>query len=1062
MTPEFRIVPAGAGAGKTHHIKTALLDWVEHGLVRPERILAVTFTEDGAGELRQRIRAGLVNAGQMDGALAVDRAYVSTIHSLGLRILTEHAFAAGASPAPRLLSDAERDLLIRQELAHAGALDEIARDLPRYGYGGYDRTAEDAFRARVLDMVALLANLGPRRRDSRLLEEAEEALRATYGPVARDPGRLAYALHSAVRTLLKAFPDSLAGTAMSASAREAFRSDHRALNDACDRARLDSDWTLWARLMHLRCSVRGSPTPDGYDERAGAVMAAAVAITSHPRPLEDACRHLRALADGAGQILERYAARKRALGVIDFCDMVVDAARLLREDPRVRTAVLDEIDCVIVDEFQDTNSVQFDLVWSLAKAAPRAILVGDVKQAIMGFQGADARLMGGLAAGFADAVHPLDRNWRSDPRIMAFVNAVGKGLFPGAYDSLAPTREPGRGTALEAVVTPAPRKGRSTVRPQHHFAVHIAGMLKRKDARVTDRHTGALRKLRPSDIAVLCPTNNQCAVYAEALRDLGLPVRVNDDGWWTSPIVQAACHALQLADAPDDLHAALCFLTLGPPRVSLDAALRQVLDTRTLTHPDLDAVRALSATAPLRTVRALLAEVIAAARLRDFADVQDNPAEARADLLRLEAEAGDFLATHRDMRAAAGFHGFGVKVFLGWLAARQSERGFDQHPNPAGASADGIEVLTWHSSKGREWPVVAVAGLDHAFAPRAGALTTTCADFSDLDALLGHTSLHFSPGFAAPEATQRFLDVDGPDAEATARRLTYVALTRARDVLVLEWPFSAVKKALEQEEGPHFSAAALLAVDCGMTMKDNGIRLGEVEFAALTSFCTKELPDAFASDHGLAPMALPRLGRRAVTPRPMRADGGAGHVTPSRLAIPILAPPPSVTTDILGASASSIVAPASGTWACAADRGEALHDALRVLLTRPEMAPRTAARLGLAPVDLAALAVQADALKRWLAGRGYDHIMTEVPVETRLAGGETLAATFDLVASGPAGLALVDHKSDAERDFAAGFLRHWPQLSAYVAALHALEPGAGSILVAIHWMGTGAMTSGSV
>ena len=92
------IVPAGAGAGKTHRIQTQLTDWVQRGLVRPDRILAVTFTEAAAAELSGRIRQSLLSAGMVEAAMAVERAYVSTIHSLGLRLMTEHAFAAGATP----------------------------------------------------------------------------------------------------------------------------------------------------------------------------------------------------------------------------------------------------------------------------------------------------------------------------------------------------------------------------------------------------------------------------------------------------------------------------------------------------------------------------------------------------------------------------------------------------------------------------------------------------------------------------------------------------------------------------------------------------------------------------------------------------------------------------------------------------------------------------------------------------------------------------------------------------------------------------------------------------
>ena len=184
------IVPAGAGAGKTHRIKTQLSDWVKRGIVRPERILAVTFTEAAAGELRERIRAGLLADGLVAEAMAVERAYVSTIHGLGLRLLTEHALAAGASPQPRHLGDAERDLLIRQALAHAKALDPIKAAPERFGYAPNfvkGETVEDSLRARVLSMIDLLRGLGDKGRDAGLIAPALTRLDTVYGPVLDDP-----------------------------------------------------------------------------------------------------------------------------------------------------------------------------------------------------------------------------------------------------------------------------------------------------------------------------------------------------------------------------------------------------------------------------------------------------------------------------------------------------------------------------------------------------------------------------------------------------------------------------------------------------------------------------------------------------------------------------------------------------------------------------------------------------------------------------------------------------------------------------------------------------------
>jgi len=82
--------------------------------------------------------------------------------------------------------------------------------------------------------------------------------------------------------------------------------------------------------------------------------------------------------------MDAYETRKKALGLIDFADMITGAECKLRTDHAVRQAVLDEVDCVIIDEFQDTNPVQFALLWQMGGHAPRTLLVGDVKQSIMG------------------------------------------------------------------------------------------------------------------------------------------------------------------------------------------------------------------------------------------------------------------------------------------------------------------------------------------------------------------------------------------------------------------------------------------------------------------------------------------------------------------------------------------------------------------------------------------------------------------------------------------------------------------------------------------------------
>ena len=144
---------------------------------------------------------------------------------------------------------------------------------------------------------------------------------------------------------------------------------------------------------------------------------------------------------GPGQeVLVHYGTAKREAGLVDYSDMIAMAGQLLREQPAVLATLVSRVDCLVVDEFQDTNPLQFALLWQLAAAGVPTIVVGDLKQAIMGFQGADPRLFDALQVQSAAACEPLTRNWRSQPQLMAFVNAIGPGLFGAEYVPLTPQR----------------------------------------------------------------------------------------------------------------------------------------------------------------------------------------------------------------------------------------------------------------------------------------------------------------------------------------------------------------------------------------------------------------------------------------------------------------------------------------------------------------------------------------------------------------------------------------------------------------------------------------------
>lgn len=205
------IIPAGAGSGKTFTLKERLGQWVVDNAVAPERILAVTFTEAAAAELRERIRTELLDLGRGEEALRLDQAYISTIHGFGLRVLTEFAFEAGVSPLPRLLNEDEQDALVSKALTRTDKTDAIISDLEAYGYR-YDfnsgKSAEAVFREDLLHVVELLRSVGSATDAEGHAEWSAQWVRERYGSTGSE-ARISAALQNSVDDLLRAFPEGL-------------------------------------------------------------------------------------------------------------------------------------------------------------------------------------------------------------------------------------------------------------------------------------------------------------------------------------------------------------------------------------------------------------------------------------------------------------------------------------------------------------------------------------------------------------------------------------------------------------------------------------------------------------------------------------------------------------------------------------------------------------------------------------------------------------------------------------------------------------------------------------
>jgi ATP-dependent exoDNAse (exonuclease V) beta subunit len=438
------------------------------------------------------------------------------------------------------------------------------------------------------------------------------------------------------------------------------------------------------------------------------------------------------------------------------------------------------------------------------------------------------------------------------------------------------------------------------------------------------------------------------------------------------------------------------------------------------------------------SVGAALDLVLSAAGLRLWADSQPDAAGSRADLLRLEAEANEFETAHRDLKAASGFHGETAKVFLGWLDARAGERDFDRRPDPAANNAEAVEIVTWHSSKGREWPITVVAEFDNGIEEWPGSTGTrfdALDQIDDMTAVLGSAALIHTPGFAAPEATRRFIEDRRADFETNAKNLLYVALTRARDRLVLEWP-SFLKE--REDDAPEAKTLFHVLTDnCAPQIGTGSLRVGSIDCPAVITQLPEQAGFTEYSD-GVTTM-IPRFG--AATPLPeatlspwrlQPSQSSSGGEVPETCSINLGAPWPKTIND--------------------ATRGTALHLALRTYLTRPDLAPALISATAIEETALTLVSERADALKTWLSAEGYTDLGAEIPVLGFTQEGAEIPGTIDLLAIGAEGCVLIDHKSGGEGE---GFGPYWPQLSSYARLAAKLFPQHPLKAVGVFWIDHG-------
>ena len=995
----LRFISAGAGSGKTYRLTGELERALAAGAAKPSGVIATTFTVKAASELHDRVRKRLIESGHAPLAEQMAQALVGTVHSVCERLLARFAFELGLSPELDVASVEDGARLFNQALDEVLSADRVREmnlrtarlDLidERSGRSWQDHVKKIADQARSNDIAAdSLSAMGR--------ESADRFLGHFPEPTCDE--RATDALISAIREARASIDlesDTTKGTATYVDA----------LSDAAAMiGRDECPWTLWIGLS------KKAPTRKS-EAAAVPVQAAASCYDRHAGFQADIRHYVEGVFAIAGEALARFQAIKTERGLIDYEDMEQLALRALNE-PAVAERLDDELELLLVDEFQDTNPMQLALFMKLARFAREVIFVGDVKQAIYGFRGSDPELVHRTLDALRErgcSLDVLESSWRSRPPLVRYLNTVFAAAFERdnidrALVELAPQREETHGAP--AVMRWTLPRGRGTEQADA-LAGAIADLVE-SQLTVSDPETGETRSVGYGDIAVLAATNDHVEAIAGALRQRRVPMKMTLSGLLDVPEVCLARACLRRLNDPSDTLATAEIRALGAceePEHWLGDRLRWLAadeDDRRWGEAEDPIV---SRIARLREEAVTQSPVEIVARVLNFVGIRRIATAWGLDAIRVAQRQRNLdafleLAVTYENHCATQHEAATLTGFLVWLDQPSSPE-LDLQPVVTGG--DAVHVLTYHRAKGLEWPVVVATDFHYTWRSRIWDVRSHSGSGPlDIDNPLAGRSIRFYPnvfgrnskGVPALDAVMESEEAvtEAAAGAAERRRLAYVGMTRVRDTIIAAVPPSTPRNHAWIRS---FASEHLLPTGDVLELPE-GEPIPSVARSLANTEPAKSTTDRFTPSwfHEREPMESPL--RERLSPSDAEPVEGAvvGEVLETGPRIPIHGEDMAgIGTALHAVIAAELLNP---------DRDDALEGATALVAA-------LANKGAVAPADAVGCATR---LRAVLDARfNPRRLLVEHPVEMRQDNGQVVRGWIDLLAETDAGWIVIDHKS---------------------------------------------------
>lgn len=826
---DIKLISASAGSGKTYRLMQLVHEEVSSGL-KADGLLAVTYTKKAAEELKQRIREKLVESGNVDAARSMASARIGTVHGICGDFLKRFAFEDGSSPRQKIIDEVESARLFNNSLNEV-LTDEVLRELSDIAWKFSTNTESLISEVRKLALIIRQNNLSDLAIQESLKLSLDKIRLVTESP--RTNSNQAN-LVTALKNFIASHPTPPDTTKVTATA-------HKTVEEILNFSKSSSrplSWYLWVKLAKVEA---GAKSRDFFND----VNEAARAFLSNGELRVDFEKMINLAFKLASTAAEKFSAKKKNLGVLDYGDLEEKTLAILDKES-VRAELKSELDVLFVDEFQDTNPIQLAIFLKLSSLCKKTVWVGDLKQSIYRFRGADPELMKAVLIELGKGnIEVLKHNWRSVPEIINFVNELfSLGFVIDQIPAEQVVQEPKwshpiQTNGLEVWDGTGKNKGERTQK----LANGILGLLNQK-IKITDRETEDQRSVRPGDIAILCRSNEECVELSHELGELGVASSVVGGRLLDLPEVSLALASFRyLINSRDTVAAAEIALALGSDK---DQWLQNAIDrvNPDSWNPALERVSKARDSIMEMSIREKLDLALSSVPIDAIIEKLANGDNRTFHLSALRQQAKKY----EDV-CQASFIPCTDTGFLDFLEEVDP-------PIPSTAHTEAVSIVTYHSSKGLEWPIVVMSSLDKAaheptlFQVRqemiAGAkfqyndplanriityLPWAFGDYKKIDELDALTS-------GLPElAALRYAE------ESETRRLLYVGMTRAREKLVL---LNTIKKTVEDSMLGVLSdnGQAIL----GFEPANSKICVGKTKFDCVYKGSSETSVDSYESD----------------------------------------------------------------------------------------------------------------------------------------------------------------------------------------------------------------------